>query len=133
MSERNVLVVSHTSRPEAIEATIAVVAKLRAAGVNPVMPTMDRDDYAPHLAPELPAELGVEVPLDALEFALVLGGDGTILRAAEVLRGSACPILGVNLGHVGFLAETESHDLDFTIERALARAFGTGRTRHGLS
>ena len=54
------------------------------------------------------------------QVALVLGGDGTILRAAELLRGSACPILGVNLGHVGFLAEAESHDLSFTLDRVLA-------------
>ena len=123
MSERRILVVSHTARPEAIEATISVVGALRAAAVTPVMTAGDRAEFAPHLAPELTAELGSEVGVDELEVALVLGGDGTILRAAEVLRGSRCPILGVNLGHVGFLAETESHDLDFTIERVLAGAF----------
>ena len=37
----------------------------------------------------------------------VLGGDGTILRGAELSRGSGVPLLGVNLGHVGFLAEAE--------------------------
>lgn len=120
MSERRILVVSHTARAEAIEATISVVGALRAAGLTPVMPASDREEFAPHLPVELTAELGEGVSVDDLEVALVLGGDGTILRAAEVLRGSRCPILGVNLGHVGFLAETESHDLDFTVERVLA-------------
>lgn len=120
MSERRILVVSHTARAEAIEATVSVVAALRTAGVSPVMPASDRAEYAPHLPLELTTELGSDVDMDALEIALVLGGDGTILRAAEVLRGSRCPILGINLGHVGFLAESESHDLAFTVERVLA-------------
>ncbi len=41
------------------------------------------------------------------EIAIVLGGDGTMLRAAEYVRGTRTPILGVNLGRVGFLAEVE--------------------------
>ena len=43
----------------------------------------------------------------AVEIAIVLGGDGTILRAAELVRDQSTPILGINLGHVGFLAEVE--------------------------
>ncbi len=124
MTGRCILVVSHTARPEAIEATVHVVAKLREAGVVPVMPKSDRDEFAPHLDLSLTAELDTDVDLAQLEVALVLGGDGTILRAAEVLRGSHCPILGVNLGHVGFLAEAESHDLSFTIDRVLAGKYG---------
>ncbi|OUD85052.1 Inorganic polyphosphate/ATP-NAD kinase [Clavibacter michiganensis subsp. michiganensis] len=42
-----------------------------------------------------------------LEIVIVLGGDGTILRSAEIVRGTSVPLLGVNLGHVGFLAESE--------------------------
>ncbi len=117
---RYILVVSHTARLEAVEATVQAVNGLREAGVIPVMDASDRAEFAPHL-PGAPAlELEGDVPLDDIELALVLGGDGTILRAAELVRGSACPILGVNLGHVGFLAETESHDLQFTLERVLA-------------
>ncbi len=120
MTDRYILVVSHTARPEAIEATVAAVAKLRSAGITPVMPASDRAEFAPHLSTKLTAQLDSEVKVDRIEVALVLGGDGTILRAAELLRGSDCPILGVNLGHVGFLAEAESHDLSFTLERLLA-------------
>ena len=120
MSGRNILVVSHTARPEAIEATVAAVKTLRDAGVTPVMPAIDRAEFAPHLSGQNVAELDIDVEVANIEIALVLGGDGTILRAAELLRGSACPILGVNLGHVGFLAEAESHDLSFTLDRVLA-------------
>lgn len=120
---RRILVVSHTARPEAIAATVSVVHRLREAGVVVVMPASDREDFEPHLDSVLTAKLGRDVAPDTLEIALVLGGDGTILRAAELLRGVTCPILGVNLGHVGFLAETESHSLDFTVERVLAGAY----------
>ena len=133
MSGRKILVVSHTARREAIEATKVVLAALREAGVTPVMAASDREEFAPHIDPQLTAQLGKRgrtsdgfreyVETADLEIALVLGGDGTILRTAELVRGSECPILGVNLGHVGFLAETESHDLEFTLERVLARAY----------
>lgn len=123
MSHRCILIVSHTARPEAIEATVGVVSRLRDAGITPVMTASDRAEFAPHLNPELTAKLGGDIDLEGIEVALVLGGDGTILRAAELLRGSSCPILGVNLGHVGFLAEAESHDLSFTVDRVLAGQF----------
>ena len=129
MSDRSILVVSHTARPEAVEATVAAVAKLREAGVIPVMPASDRAEFAPHLSTDLTAELDTDVEVSHIEVALVLGGDGTILRAAELLRGSACPILGVNLGHVGFLAEAESHDLSFTLDRVLAGQYSVEERR----
>ena len=47
-------------------------------------------------------EAFVDATLDELELVIVLGGDGTILRAAELTRSSSAPLLGINLGHVGF-------------------------------
>ncbi len=49
------------------------------------------------------------------ELAIVLGGDGTILRAAELLRETGVPLLGINLGRVGFLAELEASDVDLLV------------------
>jgi NAD+ kinase len=57
------------------------------------------------------------------ELALVIGGDGTILRAAEMARECGTPLLGVNLGHVGFLAEAEVDDVDITIEAIVHRRY----------
>lgn len=57
------------------------------------------------------------------ELALVIGGDGTILRAAELTRGAGTPVLGVNLGHVGFLAEAEHDDVEFTIDAIVHRRY----------
>jgi len=50
--------------------------------------------------------------VEAISAAIVLGGDGTILRAAELIRGHDIPIIGVNLGNVGFLAEIAQPSAD---------------------
>ncbi len=60
---------------------------------------------------------------------LVIGGDGTLLRAAELARGAGVPLLGVNLGHVGFLAEAEPEDLSDAVAPGRWRA--TTRSRSG--
>ena len=60
---------------------------------------------------------------DECELALVIGGDGTILRAAELTHGTSTPLLGVNLGHVGFLAEAESEDVEKMIEAIVERRY----------
>ncbi len=52
---------------------------------------------------------------------MVLGGNGTLLRAADLTRTSGTPLLGVNLGHVGFLAEAERDDLAATVDRVVER------------
>lgn len=125
MSEdRHLLVVAHTGRSDSLEAGIEVCRQLIAAGLTPVLsPDEYRDLMA--AAPDLDpiAMLGTDVSSAQLELVIVLGGDGTILRAAELARGCDAPLLGVNLGHVGFLAEAEREDLAATVERALARDY----------
>jgi NAD+ kinase len=54
---------------------------------------------------------------------VVIGGDGTILRAAELTHGTTTPLLGVNLGHVGFLAEAESEDVEKMIGAIVERRY----------
>ncbi|WEV52171.1 NAD kinase [Bifidobacterium sp. ESL0704] len=57
------------------------------------------------------------------EIVVVLGGDGTILGAAELVHNTEVPILGINLGHVGFLAEFESFQLSEAIARVAGRDY----------
>jgi NAD+ kinase len=61
-------------------------------------------------------------PLDVL---LTLGGDGTLLRGARALDGANTPILGVNLGRVGFLTTTSSQSLDWALDSIVRRAYAT--------
>jgi NAD+ kinase len=62
-------------------------------------------------------------PSASCELVVVIGGDGTILRAAEVAHESGTPLLGVNLGHVGFLAEAEYDDVSATIDAIVERRY----------
>ncbi|WGD38650.1 NAD kinase [Lysinibacter sp. HNR] len=125
------LLVSHTARAEALEAALTVCQQLIEAGVIPVMAAEERQRVLEFAGSALDiALLYDDVSVSEIDSAIVLGGDGTILRAAEVLRGAAAPILGVNLGHVGFLAESEKHDLakatthllrgEYTVEERLS-------------
>ena len=63
--------------------------------------------------------------LATAEVVVVLGGDGTILRGSEIARGQNIPILGINLGHVGFLAEVEKLSLAEIAASIVAKGFVT--------
>src|SRR5690606_29783893 len=119
------LVVAHTGREESLRAGIQVCRQLTEAGLAPVLAADEHRDLLA-AAPELAhvSLLGRDVSTSELELVIVLGGDGTILRAAELARESDAPLLGVNLGHVGFLAEAERDDLAEAVRRALARDYG---------
>ncbi len=111
---RRVLVVTHEARPAAVRAAQQVDAELRRHGMTPV--------HGP--SPGEVARLrGTPPPFGDLELVIVLGGDGTILRAAELARGHSAPLVGINLGHVGFLAESERDDVEHVVARAAARDY----------
>jgi NAD+ kinase len=117
---RSVLLVTHTGRREARRSARLVVERLVAAGLD-VRVLEDE-------APELDASAATKVPATpeaahGAELVIVLGGDGTLLRGAEIARPSRTPLLGVNLGHVGFLAEAERDALDMTVERIVDRSY----------
>ncbi|WP_413353303.1 NAD kinase [Microbacterium sp. 1P06AB] len=120
---RNILVVAHALRENTVAGARRVVAAVHAAGLRPVVPGDDPELAAAlgDLDTAILGEGGIEV--DDIEIAIVLGGDGTILRAAELVRAASVPLLGVNMGHVGFLAELEADDVDEAIGRALARDY----------
>jgi NAD+ kinase len=124
LTDRHILVVAHTGRQDSLNAGIDVCRQLIAAGLTPVLSDDEYDEImaaAPDLQPI--TMLGDAVQIGDLELVIVLGGDGTILRAAELARGCSAPLLGVNLGHVGFLAESERENLDETVARALSRDY----------
>ena len=54
------------------------------------------------------------------ELCIVLGGDGTVLRALRAMTGTKVPVFGVNFGRVGFLAAVESADIEAGLDRALS-------------
>jgi NAD+ kinase len=128
-NQRLVLLVSHTARKEALSATLECAEALLKAGITPVMDQQERSETLAHaktisnLSAESILELGKDVQESDLELAVVLGGDGTILKAAELVRASQTPLLGINLGHVGFLAESEKNEISSTMARVVAKDY----------
>ena len=121
MSERTVLVVAHTGRGDSLEAARSVLGLLADSDVVPVLTERERADLdAGGAALDGVRMLGDDVAVHELELVVVLGGDGTILRAAELVRGTGVPVLGVNLGHVGFrvLRGTEVVHRDWALNEA---------------
>lgn len=120
MSDRSVLLVTHTGRPEAREAAHEATELLSASGLEVRALSVEAEEAAD--AGAALVEPGPEAA-EGCELVIVLGGDGTILRGAELARPSGTPILGVNLGHVGFLAEAEWDALSYTVEHIVSRGY----------
>jgi NAD+ kinase len=98
MSTRSLALLVNPSRPEAIAAASELVPLLTSAGFS----LFTISDIS---IPSVTNVSATELP--DIELAVVLGGDGTILRAAEITLARKIPLLGINLGHVGFLAEVD--------------------------
>lgn len=122
--QRRVLVLAHTGRAEVRDVARACVQSLTAHGI------------AVRLLADEAADLGLadidgmvettqpdDTPGEGCELVLVIGGDGSILRAAELTHATSTPLLGVNLGHVGFLAEAEQEDVESTIAAIVGRDY----------
>lgn len=119
---RRVLIVAHPRRSDIPEIARTVLDRLHVDGMHGVLLEADADrlDLRSHPAVEIAEP---EAPAVGCEVVCVLGGDGTILWGAELARGSGVPLLGVNLGHVGFLAEAEHEELSATVDRIAARDY----------
>jgi NAD+ kinase len=120
MSKRSVLVVAHTGRPEAVRSAQLVIDRLSAAGICVRVLDREADDIGCAGVDVMPSAAAAA---EDAEVVMVLGGDGTLLRAADLTRASGTPLLGVNLGHVGFLAEAEREDLAATVDRVVTRRY----------
>jgi NAD+ kinase len=116
-SKRTVLVLAHTRRENAVRSAEQVIDRLLSAGVAVRVTEAEAPALACAGVSVLPA--GPEA-VEGAELVIVLGGDGTLLRAAELTRPTGTPIIGVNLGHVGFLAEAEPDGLTETVNRLVA-------------
>lgn len=119
MTERIVLVIAHLGREEAVATAHEVLDQLVEAGITPVV--LAHEASALDIGPGVHVVDSTDEVVSVAEYVVVLGGDGTILRAAEIARGHQVPIFGINLGHVGFLAEGEPEDVRVSIDRLAAR------------
>jgi NAD+ kinase len=115
-SPRRVLLVVNTRRDEVTHEALDAARRLISRGLAVRVLTADAEQmpWADSDAVER-VEAGPEAARDC-DLVLVLGGDGTILRGAELARETGTPLLGINLGHVGFLAEADHDDLELVME-----------------
>ena len=116
---RSLLLVAHTGREQIVEFASQCVARLHEHGFE-VRVLLEEGAAIDVPGARLVNDDGAA---DGVELALVLGGDGTFLRAAQLARAAGVPLLGVNLGHVGFLAETEPQALDATVDAIVNRSY----------
>ncbi len=119
-TERTVLVVAHTGRKEALRSARQVVEMLTRAGLIVRILAQEAEALGCAGVEVVPAATAAA---QGAEVVIVVGGDGTLLRAAELARPAAAPLLGVNLGHVGFLAEADPDDLAATVNRVVQRRY----------
>jgi len=117
VGQRTVLVTAHIGRENALRSARFVADRLTAAGI--AVRTLAGEFSSPG-AHEVPAS---DAAAEGAELVIVLGGDGSLLRAAELSRPAGVPLIGANLGHVGFLAEAEPDGLADLVERVVARDY----------
>ncbi|MFY0670900.1 MAG: NAD kinase [Aquiluna sp.] len=120
--QRVLIVISHADDAAAQEATNAC-KHLAQRGIACVFDKEDLDHFA---------AIGVSQPEGSktysgedLDLVMVLGGDGSILRAAEIVNDNPAPILGINLGHVGFMTEAERSEIPAVLDAVAAGNFST--------
>jgi NAD+ kinase len=119
-TKRAVLVVAHTGRRAALRSAREVVDRLSSARMAVRVLHSEADALACAGVDVVPAS---QAAAEDVEVVIVVGGDGTLLRAAELARPARTPLLGVNLGHVGFLAEAEPDDLADAVHRVVQRRY----------
>ena len=108
-----ILIVRNNSNSKALDASLLLATYLASQGIDHAL--ADSSDLAGADAPEGAAELAA-----GTDMAVVLGGDGTILRTARLLGTTGVPILGINFGRLGFLANSSDEGVVAVVAAALA-------------
>ncbi len=119
--ERTVFLIAHTGREAALRSVEGLVHGLLKAGIRIRLLAAEAVDL--DLPDGVETVAGGPGAADGCELILVAGGDGTLLRGAELAREHGLPMLGINLGRVGFLAEAERDDLAVVVERVVDAAY----------
>ena len=119
--QRRILLVPNVGRPE----IVAKVERVVQACSRYAIAVRMLEDTGVDVGDSLPVETVPDLPdaADSCELVLVLGGDGTFLRACQYATSADVPVLGVNLGHIGFLAESEVDSLSAVVEQIARRDY----------
>ncbi len=119
---RTILVIVHSGREEAAKVATAFAQDIVQSGI--AVRILQVDEPALSAAGLVGVEaVRSEQAANGCELAVVFGGDGTILRSAEICHATGTPLLGVNLGHVGFLAEADAEDIHDVVRGVVDRSY----------
>lgn len=129
MTDRRILVVAHTGRVEVTDTIVRISRVFADCGIG--LRLLAGEAGHPRSIPEAAhiVEPGPTAAVDC-ELVLVLGGDGTFLRGAELARAADVPVLGINLGRIGFLAESEVEHLDEVLDHLVRQDY---RVEHRMT
>ncbi len=126
---RAFVVVAHTGRDDLASALAAIALRCAEGGVELRIVDTDKRASEPRArvdVDELRALGGAvtsiepdDVAAEGCEVVIALGGDGTFLRAAELAHPASVPVIGINLGHIGFLAEAEAGSVGEVMTRLI--------------
>jgi NAD+ kinase len=116
LSGRHIAVLTHRYVADTDVALERLCAAAAQAGVTL---HFDAEEAGKHVLPDSPLIVVEEQASHDVELCIVLGGDGTILRALQRYAGTRVPVFAINFGEIGFLATVEPQELDEGIQRAL--------------
>ena len=116
---RTAVVLTHAHPEQTREALRGAAAAARRAGCNLLVSVEEAEKHGDAAAS---IEVSDDLP-ERPDICLVLGGDGTILKALRIYAGTGVPVFGVNFGTIGFLAAIEREELGPGLERAFAGEF----------
>jgi NAD+ kinase len=120
---RRILLAVHEGREEATKIASSFAADLRTQGIEVAVLDSEVDALRAAGLDDAYVVTAASGAAAGCELMVVFGGDGTILRAAELCRGTDTPVLGVNLGHVGFLAEADVEDIQDVVRVVADRGY----------
>ena len=120
MTSRSVLLVVHTGRRQAIAAARDIADRLAATGLGVRVLEPEADALGIAAVERVPTN---DAAAANTELVVALGGDGTLLRAAELARPACAPLLGINMGRVGFLAEADRNDLETIVAQIVSSSY----------
>ncbi len=118
---KKILVIPNQFKDKSYRVTLKVVHWLQDKGCTVFLP--ETIEGAKELEGYAFAHCDHPNDMADIDYGLVLGGDGTIIQTSRMLRNANLPLLGINLGNLGFLAEIELSDLDAALEAFMKEEF----------
>ena len=122
-----IAIFGNTLRPETIREVKHIIEFLQLRGVDIVLSQELRHDAFNREFPSV--EDYISHTGESIDFALSVGGDGTFLTTASLVGHLDIPILGINCGHLGYLAEVQTENIDAVLDQLISNNYSIEQRR----